>query len=55
VLRQSGASRQAADYYRAAISKWDEEQKEAGNPAFLSRADLALMYSDAQRPLQGLK
>jgi len=55
VLRQSGDSKQAADYYRAAISKWDEEQKEAGNPAFLSRADLAQMYNDAQHALQELK
>jgi serine/threonine protein kinase/Tfp pilus assembly protein PilF len=55
VLRQSGNSKQAADYYRAAISKWDEEQKEAGNPAFLSRADLSQMYKDAQRALQELK
>jgi eukaryotic-like serine/threonine-protein kinase len=55
VLRQSGNSKQAADYYRAAISKWDDEQKEAGNPAFLSRADLSQMYKDAQRSLQELK
>jgi tetratricopeptide (TPR) repeat protein len=55
VLRQSGNSKEAADYYRAAISKWDEEQKEAGNPAFLSRADLSQMYKAAQRALQGLK
>ena len=55
VLRQSGNSRQAADYYRAAISKWDEEQKEAGDPALLSRADLSQMYKDAQSALQELK
>ncbi|MGA2373582.1 MAG: hypothetical protein ACLPPV_03465 [Candidatus Korobacteraceae bacterium] len=55
VLRQSGNSKQVADYYRAAVSKWDEEQKEAGNPAFLSRADLTLIYNDAQRALQELK
>jgi tetratricopeptide (TPR) repeat protein len=55
VLRQSGNSKLAADYYRAAISKWDEQQKEAGNPSFLSRADLAPMYQDAQRALQELK
>ncbi len=55
VLRQSGDAKQAADYYRAAISKWDEEQKEVGDPAFLSRADLAQMYKDAQQQVQGLK
>ncbi len=55
VARQKGNSKQAADYYRAAISKWDEQQKEAGNPAFLSRADLAQMYKDAQRALAELK
>ncbi len=55
VARQSGNAKQAADYYRAAISKWDEEQKEAGDPAFLSRADLSQMYKDAQRALQELK
>jgi tetratricopeptide (TPR) repeat protein len=55
VARQEGDTRQAADYYRAAIGKWDEQQTEVGNPAFLSRADLAQMYKDAQRALQELK
>jgi tetratricopeptide (TPR) repeat protein len=55
VARQTGNAKQAADYYRAAISKWDEQQKEAGNPAFLSRADLAQVYKDAQHALEELK
>jgi len=55
VLRQSGDAKQAADYYRAAISKWDEQQKEVSDPAFLSRADLSRMYRDAQKALQELK
>ena len=55
LLRQSGNPKLAADYYRQAISKWDDEQKEAGNPAFLSRSDLSQMYKDAQHALEELK
>ncbi|HLL78187.1 MAG TPA: tetratricopeptide repeat protein, partial [Ktedonobacteraceae bacterium] len=51
-LRQSGDAKQAVDYYRAAVAKWDEQQTEAGNPGFLARADLSKMYKDAQKALQ---
>lgn len=47
--RQSGDTRQATDYFRRALSLWDDEQKEASSPSFLNRADLAQMYNDAQR------
>jgi tetratricopeptide (TPR) repeat protein/predicted Ser/Thr protein kinase len=55
VSRQMGDARAAAEYYRAAIGKWDEQQKEANNPGFLSRADLARMYKDSQKALDELK
>ena len=55
VLRQSGSAKQAADYYRAAISKWDEQQKESGDAGYLSRADVSQMYKDAQHSLEELK
>ena len=47
--KESGDTKQAAGYFREALGRWADEQKEASSQSFLNRADLAQMYNDAQK------
>jgi tetratricopeptide (TPR) repeat protein/predicted Ser/Thr protein kinase len=51
--QQSGDTKQSTQYFRQALSRWDDEQKEASSQSFLNRADLAQMYNDAQKQVSG--